>query len=68
MIAALREVWASFWHAFRSGYRQAALRGLERGGDEPPRLRDEAEAALESAMKRYGLTQRDRTHHAGRES
>lgn len=76
MIRALREVWAAFWEAFREGFRRAQARNETRDRitligpfDEMDEAqRKAAREALHDAMHRYGLTERDRRHQAGRES
>jgi hypothetical protein len=83
VIRAVRLMWRSFWSSFRDGYArarrrradgtlvvepcdvEAVARDFEAVGVMP---REQARAMLYDAMRRYGFTDRDRRHQAGRES
>lgn len=71
------EVWRLFWAAFVAGYHSA--RGgarldaamLDTSANVESTFVEDREAAheqLRQAMDRYGFTERDRRHQAGRES
>lgn len=51
-------LWRAFWDSFWQAYDEAQLKSR----------RPEAQAKLRAAMTRYGFTERDRTHQAGKES
>jgi hypothetical protein len=71
---ALVEVWTAFVLAFRAGVKmhrtESAQPDVDAVGEEVGAAlkRHDAEDQLRQAMKRYGLTERDRDRQAGRES